>query len=172
MVNAFFSQHYLALKDQILAAVPAIKWVDLYLGQLESYDTRPAVTFPCVLVDYPDADYKELGGLEQWGDLVVQLRLGFAPFSGANSAAPESVQEKALGHYEIENDLFRAIHGWMAEYNGAAITEPHIRKKAATEARNDPYRVRVLLFTTAYQDDGAAPTRTTVKATMQINMGE
>jgi len=172
MVSAFFSQHYLSLSARILAQVPAIQWVDLDLGQLEHYDTRPPVQFPCVLVDYPDAAYKELGGGVQWGDVTVQLRLGFAPFSSANSAAPVSAQEQALQHYEIEQALYIAVQGWLSEYGGNVICEPHNRTRAATEQRTDPYRVRVLLFATAFEDDGAAPVRTSVKATMQINTGE
>ena len=172
MVNSFFAQHYLALKDHIVQQVPAIKWVDLDLGQLENYETRPPVAFPCVLVDYPNAEYKELGTLVEWGDTSVQLRLGFAPFSSANSAAPLSAQEQALQHYEIEQSLFVALHGWQAVYNGNTICEPHIRTRVATEGRDYAHRVRVILFTTAFQDDAASPVTSTVAATMRIDTGE
>lgn len=169
MVSSFFSQLFLAIQTQIKSAVPAIAWIDLDLGQLEHYDVRPAVAFPCVLVEFPDATYKELGDRDQWGEPVIQLRLGFAPFSSANSAAPVAAQEQALQHYELENQVFAALHGWTPEYNGAPIAQPLIRTRMATEQRNDPYRVRVNHYWTAYEDDGAMPERTTIKANMVIN---
>lgn len=169
MVTAFFSQLYLSLKDRILDRVPEIKWIDLDLGQLEHYDTRPPVAFPCVLIDFPDASYKAMGGQVQWGDPVVQLRLGFDSFTSANSAAPTLAQEQALTHFELEQALFAALQGWTPIYNAGGIAEPLVRSRAATEQREDPFRVRVIHYTTAFQDDGAAPAITRVTAKMLIN---
>lgn len=169
MVTAFFSQLFLCLQERIKDEVPSIAWIDLDLGQLEQYEVRPAVAFPCVLVDFPDATYRELGGENQWGEPVIQLRIGFAPFSSANSAAPVSAQEEALQHYELENEVFAALQGWAADYNGNVICEPLVRTRAATERRDDAYRVRVNHYSTAYQDDGATAATTTVKAAMQID---
>jgi|SRR6185312_645237 len=168
MVNAFFSQLYLSLMAQIKDHAPAIAWIDLDLGQLEHYDIRPAVAFPCVLVDFPDAAYKELGAESQWSEPVIQLRIGFAPFASANSAAPVSAQEQGLQHYELENQVFLALQGWAAEYGGNFICQPLVRTRVSTEQRNDAYRVRVMQFSTAYQDDGARPVTGTVTAGMVI----
>lgn len=170
MVEAFFGQAFLSIQARIMAEVPAVKWVDQDMGQLEHYETRPAVQFPCVLIDFINAGYKEEGQLVQWGDITVQLRIGFAPFSSANSAAPVSAQEAALQYYDIENDIFKALHGWTPVYGDpqVPIADPLIRVTAATEQREDAHRVRVNHFTTAFEDDGATPTRTTVKAKMNI----
>lgn len=169
MLNAFNGQAFLSLIARITEQVPEIKWIDQDFGQLENYTDRPAVQFPCVLIDFPDQHFKELGDGDQWGEVTIQLRIGFAAFSSANSAAPTSAQELALQYYEIENKLFAALNGWVPLYNGAPISEPIIRTRAATEGREDTYRVRVNQYTTAYEDMGAMPVKTTIKALLNIN---
>lgn len=42
-------QIYLTLLE-LLNLVPALKFTDLDKGQLEFYQTRPAVAFPCALI--------------------------------------------------------------------------------------------------------------------------
>lgn len=170
MLISFFAQAILSLQSQISSSVPSIAWIDQDLGQLEHYDTRPAVQFPCVLIDFVETSYKEVGKLVKWGGTTVQLRIGFAPFSSANSAAPEASKEAALQYYEIEQALTAALHGWSLNYAGIDISDPLILVRAATEDRNDPYRIRVIQFTTAFEDDSASPVSQRVKANLQINM--
>jgi len=170
MVNAFFSQAYLALVERI-KAVPGIAWVDQDLDQLENYETRPPVQFPCVLLDFLDTAYDENGQQVQTGHQIIQLRLGFAPYGSANSAVPTIYQEKALEYFELEHALFVALHGWPISYNDAVLTQPLVRKRATTEQRNDPYRVRVIQFTTDFEDDSAKPTMQRVTAKMNIARG-
>ena len=168
MVEAFFSQAYLSIVARIKEEVPDIKWIDLDIGQLEQDTDRPAVQFPCLLVDFLDTTYDELGQLVETGKSTVQLRLGFAPFSATNSATPVNYQEKALFYFELENKVFIALHGWSLVYGENTISQPLVRKRAATEQRDDTYRVRVMQFTTDFEDDGAMPTRQRVHADMQI----
>ena len=171
MLNAFNGQAFLSLVARIKEQVPEIKWIDQDFGQLENYADRPAVQFPCVLIDFPDQHFKELGDRDQWGEVTIQFRIGFAAFSSANSAAPLSAQELALQYYEIENKMFVALNGWVPLYNGEAICQPIIRIRAVTEGRDDAYRVRVNQYTTGYEDKGAMPVRQTVKAALMIQQG-
>ena len=167
-VESAFAQAFLSIQARIKDQVPEIAWIDQDLAQLEHYDVRPAVQFPCCLIDFINFTFKEMGDLDQWGEGTIQLRLGFAPFSSANSAAPLVSQEEALQYYELENKVFKALHGWIPEYGGVPITEPLIRTTAVSELRDDTFRVRVNHYTTAYEDGGAMPVRTTVKAALNI----
>ena len=82
--------------------------------------------------------------------------------SASNSLAPELVREKALKYFDIENSLYKALKGWappVLDGDGNLVDylcQPLNRMGDATEGRNDKLRVRVLHFSTYYQDDSAA----------------
>lgn len=164
-MNSYFGQLFLDLSDRIKTQVPAIKWVDQDLGQLEDYEVRPAVDFPCVLIDFAATSYTQLTEDSQIGDVTVLLRLGFAPFSQANAAAPTSVREKALEYFEIEQLLFQAVQGFQTEYSGSMM-----RMSTDTEQRDDKIRVRILSFATSYEDYSMLPLNQRVSANLQTDL--
>lgn len=149
--NSYFGELYLQLSQHIKTQMPNIRWIDQDFGQLEEFDLRPEVSFPCVLIDFSDAEYEELSSLSQTGTVMISLRLGFAPFSSANQLSPTNVKVKALEYYNLEQQLYEAIQGFETDF-----TTPLIRKRAASEKRQDALRIRVLNFTTSYEDYSAA----------------
>lgn len=149
--TAFFSLLLLAIQDKFKNDMPEIPWVDQDLGQLEHYEIRPAVEFPCVLVDFPGTTYDMLSQQEQWGSQTIQFKLGFAPFSSTNSAEPVKYRQKALEYYELEQKLFKVFQAW----DGAGLCQPLTRSAAASQGRDDGFRVRLISFTTSFQDDDA-----------------
>jgi hypothetical protein len=151
-LTSFFAQLFVALQAKILLDVPEIKWVDQDLGQLEFYEVRPAVLMPCVLIDFDSTTFDQMQQDRQAGNCTFTLRLGFPAFSSANSAAPDSAKEKALKYFEIENRLYAAIQGFDAE----GIMQPATRVSVVTERREeDNLRVRILTFSTAFEDSTA-----------------
>jgi hypothetical protein len=149
-----FALLFLALQAHIKASVPAIRYIDQDLGQLEYYPEgeRPAVAWPCLLIDIEATDSRDLGDGIQELDLAIHLRLGFSPFSSANSLTPDLSKEKALQFYEIESDLFVAVQRFDAD----GMVQPLTRQGGiATEKREDPFRVRVMTFTSTAEEDGA-----------------
>lgn len=147
-MDSLFAQLYLAIQEQIKTLVPDVIWIDQDMGQLEGYENRPSVSFPCVLIDFPTTQYSGLGEMVQWAEVNISIRLAFAPFSSANSVAPDISKEAALHFYEIEDKLYQALQGFTAE----GCVQPMVRIAAATERREDTYRVRELIFTTATED--------------------
>lgn len=171
--ESYFGKLFLALSNHIKTQVPEIKWIDQDFGQLEQFEYRPAVNFPCVLIDFIMAQYTQLAELSQHGDVTIRLRLGFAPFSPGNAAAPLNVREKALEYYQIEQKVYEAVQGFATEY-----TQPLIRINAGTEQRvsasnvadSSGLRVRILDFSTQYEDDSKLPQYTKQAATLDINL--
>lgn len=149
-MNSYFGELYLQLCEHIKTNVSEVRWIDQDFGQLEEFDLRPEVSFPCVLVDFVDAEFEELSQLSQTGEVLISFRLGFAPFSSANNLSPTNVKIKALEYYNLEQKLYETIQGFTTDF-----TTPLIRKKATSEKRQDALRVRVLTFSTSYQDDSA-----------------
>lgn len=169
--NSYFGQLFLDLSEHIKTAVPEIRWIDQDFGQLEQFEYRPAVSFPCCLVDFPLANYSNNAELAQIGDITVQLRLGFAPFDKSHVGAPTTVRERAVDYYAIEQKVVEAVQGWFTAY-----TQPLIRINAGTEQRMSAsdqadsigLRVRVVNFSTCYDDLSALPKYTKIAATAEI----
>src|SRR5438045_2520697 len=95
-LNSLFGQLFADLADQIKTTLPEIKWIDQDFGQLEMFEYKPNVSFPCALVDFVQANYSNLSENGQIGELMIQIRLGFTPFSQSHALAPTDVREKAL----------------------------------------------------------------------------
>ena len=173
--------------DHLKASVPELKWIDQDFGQLELFDDRPAVAFPCALIDFQSANYSNLAELAQQGDLTVLVRLGFTPFSSSHAAAPLSVRKKALEYYQIEQKVYIALQGWSpltplspgegsGGEAGEAYTHPFSRISATPEQRLSAnnvqdasgIRVRILAFTTTIEDYSALKKYT--KKTVQLGI--
>lgn len=150
--TAFFSLLLLAIQDKFKNDIPEIKWVDQDFYQLENYEIRPPVEFPCVLVDFSTTTYDMLSGNEQWGNQHIQFKLAFAPFSNSHSEEPISYRQKAIEYYELEQKIFKKLQAW----DGGGLCQPMTRISAVSQqGRGDAYRVRVITFTTAFNDDDA-----------------
>ena len=150
-----FGDLLLQLQARIKTIATGIREINEDKGQLESYDIRPAVAFPCVLIDF-DFQFDDLGDNIQSGNGMVIVRLAFPPFSSASSLMPQTVKEKALAYTDYEMQVYQALHGWRP--NGFA---PLARRNAVTEKRADTLRVRELRFDTEFEDYSAADGHTT-----------
>lgn len=156
-MTSLFNQLLIKLQTRILAQVPddgndtGIRYIDQDFAQLEVYDTRPSVAFPCALIDYNQTVYKDLQLKSQLCTLNMNVRLGFDPYSSSNSLTDEATREKALSFYEIENKIYLAIQDWNAD---GLLTIPFKRISAITEKRQDKFRVRVIAFRASYEDRG------------------
>jgi hypothetical protein len=163
-----FGQLLIDLCDHLKEAVPKLKWIDQDFGQLELFEDRPAVSFPCALIDFQNATYSNHAELTQEGDLTVLVRLGFTPFSNSHVGASLAVRKKALEYYEIEQKVFIALQGWSPlapgeVAGGETYTHPFIRVSATTEQRLSAnnvqdasgIRVRILAFNTTIEDNSA-----------------
>ena len=146
-MNSPFAQLLLALQERIKTAVPAVNYIDQDVGQL-SGKGRPPVQWPCVLIDFDNFRFKDLGEQVQTAQGTVVLRLGFAPHSPSNAATPEPYRQQAIGYYDVEWDLHRALHGWSPGADHGSLG----RKSALTQVRTDAYRVRELRYKIAFDD--------------------
>ncbi len=161
MATAFFSQLLLLIQSRIEEMVPEVRYVNQDLGQLEVYTMdRPAVSWPCLLIDMSDTNYADLmQGVQEANLCTIVVRLGFNPFSQTSNLQTEAVREKGLAYFEIEDKVYAALQGW----DGGGLFSPLTRIRAVTEKREeDAFRVRVLIFTTAFEDDSASPAKETV----------
>lgn len=153
LLESPFGRLFLAIQDRIKEKVPGIRWIDMESGQLENYGDRPAVLWPCLLIDFPDCGYEDMTEVIQEADGLVQLRLAFPPFSATSGNTPIAYKDKALKYLELENEVYKALHGIKLDGFGYLM-----RKSAKTEQREgDSIRVRDLRFSIVYEDHNAKP---------------
>lgn len=146
-MNSPFAQIFLALQQHIATNAAAIKYTDQDLGQLKP-GSRPPVSWPCVLIDFEDFNFSDLGQNVQAATGVVVIRLGFQPISNSSQATPTAYLQQAIGYYDIEWALHTALQGWSP---GDAFGR-FCRVSAGTQKRNDSYRVREIRYSLAFED--------------------
>ena len=155
------------MQAHIKTTVPAIRHIDQDLGQIDYYpqDGRPAVAWPCLLLDF-DATATDHHAGVQWLDITINCRLAFSPYSSSASFVPDLVKEKSLQFYEVELQLYKALQG----FDAGGIVQPLTRSGAiSTEKREDPFRVRIMSFATATEDHSAQPTTNIAVPTLSIS---
>jgi hypothetical protein len=145
------SKLYLAIVAFIETNVPEIRFISQDLGQLEFYDDKPPVSYPCVLIDVGELLYEDASHNMQIASASVTLRLALASYSDVSNLPNAQVRNKALEFYNIEHKLSSALHNWQPaeEMLGAMY-----RTATSTEKRDDNIRVRTIVFTTSIQYNG------------------
>lgn len=146
-MNSPFANIFLSLQAHIQSTVTAIAYIDQDLGQLKT-STRPPVSWPCVLIDFEDFDFENLSTNVQTATGTVKLLLGFAPYSNSSQATPIAYLQQAIGYYDLEWMLHKAIQGWAPGDCFGHL----IRTSATTQKRSDSYRVRELRYSIAFED--------------------
>lgn len=149
-MDYFFSQIILDLQARITAELPEIKYIDQDLGQLGqvSPEERPPISYPAILIDFPNSDYSNLSGGAQLGAVPISFQLIFAPFSQTWQNAPDLVKKKGLEYLETEQKLHKALQNWSLDY-----FSPLVRVSVKSQNNNDiGLRVRHLIYSTEYED--------------------
>lgn len=138
---------FLEIQQRIKDKVPEVKWIDQDLGQLEFYTERPAVLFPCVLIDFDDITFSDMGNHAQICSCIVKLRVAFNVIQHSNSVTPQPQLSKALEIFDVMKKLHQYLHGWSGT-NFGELT----RQRQSAEPREDNLRVYVMQFAVNYEE--------------------
>jgi len=149
--DAILAQIFIAIQERIATEVPEIKFIDQDLGQLEYYKDRPAVAFPCVLLDMADIQPTDNSGNSQIVTVTLEVRLAIAAYVEATRYFSRQHKETALNYYNVEHRINKALHGWYIDGLFNALDRVRIK----TERREDNLRVRVISYQFAYMDNTA-----------------
>lgn len=135
------------LSNQVLE----LRYINQDLGQLENYGMRPAVAWPCCLIDISDFNYSEQNNEKvQLAAGAVIIRTGLIQYSDSSNLSNDEIRNRALQFYELEDKIYKALHGWAPPTMGRLL-----RRADGTEKRDDDIRVRVTRYELAYTDNGA-----------------
>lgn len=148
---------FLKVRARLKDKAPSLRFIDQDLGQLDFFDARPAVSFPCALIDIDDMTFDEAGEFVQTGEGSIVIRIGLDCYSPSNGLVDEDVATIAMDYYEVEQEVYLALQGWADDNFGKLI-----RQSAVTEKRNDNYRIRKIRFKVGMEDESAKPTRVSI----------
>jgi len=145
---------YNAILAQLKATVPAIKWIDQEMGQLDiKPGERPAVKFPCAIIGI---EYNQCNDLDNSGKIQecksnIIVRIAFdTPTQRTSSAASETIREKDLSPQDTINDIYKSLQGF-----GTDDFDPISRVSQRKEIRSDGLFVERIIFKCEFEDRSA-----------------
>jgi hypothetical protein len=123
--------------QDLLATVPAFKYVDEDWGQLDDYGPHAPVQWPCCLIDFSGADYSDLGKDKGATPQNRQEATGSISFTFANLKLTKSSGKAPIGQKDaawllvgLIEDAHKQLHGFRpADYSGALMRRSFRRIK-------------------------------------------
>ena len=136
-----------------LKEIPELKWIDLDKGQLEFYEGRPSVAFPCALIEvqYPKTTDMDQMAKVQDADVLVSVRVAH-DFAGINTsgAASDAHRAASLTYLDTVEKVYLKLQGFSD-----AVMTPLSRQNVRAEKRADGIKVNPLNFVTSFVDKSA-----------------
>ena len=130
-----------------IATLQELKFVDIDFGQLTG-SQRPAVAFPCCLVDTSYNNCLDIAGLNQQVSASVVIRVAFQAMAGSTHSK-SAFRNDALKSY----DILKLIHQKLQSWDNNGSFDPLTRATAVTEKRGDDIRVFKITYTTSFIDE-------------------
>ena len=139
---------YSAVTERLKEKAKELKWIDLDEGQLEYYDERPSVAFPCVLIDIALGKCEDIYSNVQLCEASITVRIAQSiPVRRTNSVAPGSVRGTALERYDLIDKVYKVLQGF-----GTEEFNPLSRVRQYKETRQDGLFVYRMEFGTEFKN--------------------
>jgi len=140
---------YEAIVTQLTTEVPDLKMIDFEMGQLDvlALDKRPALVFPCALVDisYPLCD--DEGEATQLVTARANIRLAFECPLPTDSRATDTRRAAALAIFTIVDLVYQKLQGFSTtEFSGFS------RKSQTPDNRYAGIKIINMIFETTFED--------------------
>lgn len=176
---------YHALAAQLFAAVPSIRWIDVYNSQykhISDYDpknTELPFLFPNILIDFSETNYNTNAQqpLTQWGDCTLRIHIGQDKYSdsyysrpAAGTPTPTTTQADKLQRFDTLDAVHIALQGFSLPN---IILQPLYRAEETLDQDHsnviyDIFTYRVQIIDCSAQD-AATPPQTIINPNLHIN---
>ena len=132
--------------------IPEIKMTDFEMGQLEvlAMDQRPALVFPCALIDISYVKCDDQGGGVQIVQARVNVRLAFECPLPTDSRATSARREAALAIFDTVDKTYKYLQGY-----GTDEFSPFSRKTQIPDNRFAGIKIINMAFETTFEDQTA-----------------
>lgn len=142
---------FIALCDYLSKEVPELLWIDEDEGQLNiQTGERPAVGFPCCLVDICYPSCQDENETEQLVSVTITLKLAFRPNGETNNKAPTAVRRKALERLYMVDKVQNCMQGWTADERISPVS----RKSAKGTVTPSGIKVYTVVYHTTFTEIG------------------
>lgn len=140
---------FVAFCDYLTKEVPELRWIDEDEGQLNTpAGVRPAVDFPCCLVDIQYPDCQDTDEEEQLVKASITLKIAFQPSGETSSKAPEPVRSRSLERLAVVEKIQKCIQGWTAD----EMISPVSRKSARPSVLANKTKVYTVVYETSFME--------------------
>lgn len=146
-----------------LVSIDEIRYVNWDIGQMNGYYMRPSVTFPCVLISFPNLDFEDMSNATQMGTVAMQLKIVTQSLSQTSNLTPALVRAKGNEIWEIEKLIHKKLH----TQDGNSFNSMS-RVKTQIEPREDGYNVLNTFYAFAKEDYNAQPITRMVETTLEL----
>lgn len=102
---------YNQVAERLKSQVPALRWIDLDTGQLETAE-RPPVAFPCALITISVEGTTDFTETVQECTGTVRVRLAFDQPMKTDQATPVQHRNVALQPYDLIAGVHKALQGF------------------------------------------------------------
>ena len=139
----------IAVQDRLLELLPErIAYLAEDWGQLDYYNERPPVNFPCVLFDISEAQFSDLTHRVQRSEAILTLRVAY--FDPVNISALAPDRNKAFRMFRLLRIIYTHLQGFCGEgFSGLTRTSLQRAK------RDDAIREYVMQFRFSGTDNTA-----------------
>lgn len=128
-----------------LKECPTLKHIDKDRGQIDAYEQRPAVQFPCALISISLPKRKNITKTIQVCQCSVTVRLAFERFAEASNITSQNRLNIALQYYDAIDEVESLLQGYSdSEMNAWECT-------SAIEEQRPDFDVIRLTFSTAFK---------------------
>ncbi len=127
--------------NRLHEVAPELRWIDLDEGQLYTPE-RPAVAWPCCLVDMSYDDCETLANGRQNVSARVVVRVAFINQGPTALAAPEPVRTQSLERF----DTLQRIHVGLQLWRIDGLTRPFRRRSIRPEQRGGGIKVYSVIY--------------------------
>jgi len=125
------------IQKRIAEKISGLSLIDEDYGQLEAIETEEdtyPVTFPCVLISAPEAEWTNLGGASQIGNCTIIIRLAFDCYDDTHHGS--GTEGKAVERMRFAQSVHRVLQDFRPSNSG-----PLVRKTGRSYSR--PRAVKV-----------------------------
>lgn len=138
-----------------------VKQVDLYNDQFSHLDEESVIKYPCVLIEFSDISWRQLGQHAQQGEITINLHV--ATRSKGRTTIADRATPPATEYLELLDDLHVAMRDLRLAY-----ASTFTRTASSTDHDHDDMIVNVETFRTVVIDEAARPSAKRVKRDVAI----
>jgi hypothetical protein len=150
-----------------LTTVPTLKYTSPDWGQMDYYDERQPVRFPCVLIDIQSATFNNTASRGQQGEATIVVRLFDRINLKASGNAPKTMQDNYNDTWQLMEDVNKALHGEALNDHVGAM----MRSGLNNVKRQDGLRQIELSYTVYFTDTSCYTAPDRIPATVKFAPG-